>query len=312
MIWSMGLSLTLRLERREPFAGAALLRFLCARAVPGVESCAGGIYRRTLRMPRGAGVVELAPVDGHVRCTLRLDDAGDREAAIGRCRRLLDLDADPAAVDSALGADTLLGPLVWRDPGRRVPGAVDGHEIAVRALLGQQISVAAARTLAGRLVARHGEPLARPDGDLTHLFPGADRLAGLDPAELPMPRSRARALVELAGALASGAVVVDPGADRREVERGLVAVRGIGAWTAGYVALRVLGDPDVFLPGDLGVRNALRVLGTASDPAGAGALAERWRPWRSYALMYLWSALERPSLSPGGPPVTADSHPAPP
>jgi AraC family transcriptional regulator, regulatory protein of adaptative response / DNA-3-methyladenine glycosylase II len=295
----VGRPITVRLERREPFAGAALLRFLGARAVPGVESCAGGTYRRTLRLPHGAGVAELAPVDGHVRCTLRLDDERDRGEAVGRCRRLLDLDADPAVIDGALAADPLLAHWVQREPGRRLPGAVDGDELAVRALLGQQISVAAARTLAGRLVARLGEPLAHADGELTHLFPAAGRLAALDPAALPMPRSRGAALVALARSLADGAIVIDRGG-RAELERRLLGLPGIGRWTADYVAMRVLGDPDVFLPGDVGVRNALRRLGVASDPRSAATLSERWRPWRSYALMYLWSSLESsPPPAPG-------------
>jgi AraC family transcriptional regulator of adaptative response / DNA-3-methyladenine glycosylase II len=160
----------------------------------------------------------------------------------------------------------------------------------VRAVLGQQISVAAARTAAGRLVAEHGETLPRPRGAVTALFPAAWSLAALDPARLPMPRARAAALVGLCRALADGELRLDAGADRTEARRRLLALPGIGPWTAGYVAMRALGDPDVFLAEDLGVRHALRRLGGPDDPRAARALAEAWAPWRSYASQHLWQA----------------------
>jgi AraC family transcriptional regulator of adaptative response / DNA-3-methyladenine glycosylase II len=205
---------------------------------------------------------------------------------------LLDLDADPVTIADLLGADPVLGPLVRRAPGRRVPGTVDGDELAVRAVLGQQVSVAGARTLAGRMVSWLGRPLAEPDGGLTHLFPEPAAIADADPASLAMPAARRDALRDLARALAREEVGLDPGADRVEVERGLLAIHGIGPWTASYVAMRALGDPDAFLPTDLGVRRAISELGHASDPASIAALAERWRPWRAYATQHLWASLE--------------------
>jgi AraC family transcriptional regulator of adaptative response / DNA-3-methyladenine glycosylase II len=246
-----------------------------------------------LRLPHGHGIVELVPAVDHVRCRLRLADLRDLTAAVNRCRRLLDLDADPVAVDGHLAADPLLRPLVAATPGRRVPGTVDGAEIAVRAVLGQQVSVPAARTSAGRLARAHGEPLALDDATLTHVFPTPEALASADPASLPMPAARAHALSALATALASGDIVLDPGADRDEAERSLRALRGIGPWTASYVRMRALGDPDAFLPGDLGVRHGLDRLG--ADPSRP----ERWAPWRAYAVMHLWvAAAAAPAAAP--------------
>jgi AraC family transcriptional regulator, regulatory protein of adaptative response / DNA-3-methyladenine glycosylase II len=280
----------LRLPFRAPFDGGALLAWLAARAVPGVEEVDGDVYRRSLRLERGAGVVELAMGADCLHCRLWLADERDVAPAERRCRRLLDLDADPAAVTEHLGVDPLLGPLVRRAPGLRVPGSVDGAELAVRAVLGQQISVAAARTAAGRLVAEHGEALPRPRGAVTALFPSCAVLAAIDPARLPTPRARAVALVGMCRALADGELSLDPEADRGEARRRLLALPGIGPWTAGYVAMRALGDPDVFLAEDLGVRHALRRLGGPDDLRGARALAAAWAPWRSYASQHLWQA----------------------
>jgi AraC family transcriptional regulator, regulatory protein of adaptative response / DNA-3-methyladenine glycosylase II len=289
--------LALRLPFRAPLDGGALLGWLAARAVPGVEEVDGDVYRRSLRLPRGPGVVELAFERDCVRCLLWLDDLRDLTPAVQRCRRLLDLDADPGAVAEHLGADALVGPLVRAAPGLRVPGTVDGAELAVRAVLGQQVSVPAARTGAGRLVAEHGEALARPRGAVTALFPAAAALAALDPARLPMPRARAEALVALCRALADGELRLDAGADRVEARRALMALPGIGPWTAGYVATRALGDPDVFLAEDLGVRHALRRLGGPDDPRRARALAAAWSPWRSYATQQLWQAPAAPAAA---------------
>jgi len=158
----------------------------------------------------------------------------------------------------------------------------------VRAVLGQQVSVAGARTLAARLVAAHGEPLRTPVGDVTRLFPSAAAIAALRPEEFAMPRARGAALIEACARIADGRLVLDAGSDRAEAEAALLAVPGIGPWTAGYVAMRALGDPDVFLPTDVGVRHALDALG--ADPRSAATLAERWRPWRSYALHHLWAS----------------------
>ena len=284
--------LAVRLPFRAPFDGGALLGWLAARAVPGVEEVDGDVYRRSLRLPGGPGVVELAMGADSLRCRLWLEGERDAAPAEQLCRRLLDLDADPVAVAEHLGADPLIGGLVRGAPGLRVPGSVDGTELAVRAVLGQQISVAAARTGAGRLVAEHGDALPRPRGAVTALFPAAGVLAVLDPARLPMPRARAAALVRLCRALADGSLRLDPDVDRAQARRRLLALPGIGPWTAAYVLMRAVGDPDTFLPTDVGVRDALTGLGADPTPRAAAELAEHWRPWRSYALMHLWGSLD--------------------
>lgn len=283
--------LSLRLAYRRPLCAPALFGFLAARAVPGVEAGDESSYRRTLTLPHGAGAVRLDGADDHIRCTLRLDDLRDLSAAVARCRRLLDLDADPGAVDEQLGADPRLAALVAARPGLRMPGAVDGAELAIRAVIGQQVSVAAARTTAARLARQYGAPAPTTDG-VTLRFPPPAVLADVDPATLPMPRARASALVALAAALADGKVVIDPGADRQDVTAALATLPGIGPWTAAYVRLRALGDPDTFLPTDLGVRRALERL------RGVGVDAERWRPWRSYALHHLWASLADKEIAP--------------
>jgi AraC family transcriptional regulator of adaptative response / DNA-3-methyladenine glycosylase II len=285
----------LRLAYREPCDVTATLDFLGVRAVPGVEEYDGTTYRRALALPHGQAVVALAPDAGFVHADLRLDDVRDLATAVARCRRLVDLDADPVAVRDALGDDPVLGELVTKHPGRRSPGAVDGDELAVRAILGQQVSVAGARGTAAKLVARYGKPLTAPSGSITHLFPSSATLAEVDPAELPMPRSRGRAVVTVAATLAAGDVRLDGGADRDEAEAALLALPGIGPWTTSYLRMRALGDPDAFLPTDLGVRRGLEAAGRPGDPASARALAEAWRPWRSYAVHHLWSNEEKRS-----------------
>jgi len=292
-------SVDLRLALRLPHDAAATLAFLAARAVPGVEETGPGRFARTLALPHGAGLAELSPADGYVRARLHLDDLRDLQAAVQRCRRLLDLDADPVAVDAHLGDDPTLGALVRAVPGRRIPGSVDPHELAVRAVVGQQVSVGGARTVLARLVAEHGKPLTADGppggGGLTHLFPDAATLAAADPASLPMPRARATSLVALAGALAGGSLVLDAGVDAEEARAGLEALPGIGPWTADYIAMRAFGHPDVMLADDLGVRRSLAALGRASTPREASALAVRWRPWRSYAVLHLWSVPHAPA-----------------
>jgi AraC family transcriptional regulator of adaptative response / DNA-3-methyladenine glycosylase II len=297
----------LRLPYRPPIDLDRMLRFFAARAIPGVESVQTGRYRRTLLLPNGAGILAVGPAPaspggdpGYLECELRLDDLRDLTAAVQRCRRLLDLDADPAAVNGYLAADPVLGPLAAASPGRRSPGHVDGGELAVRAVLGQQVPVAAARRLGARLVAGYGTPLQRPDGPLTHCFPTAETLAAADPAALPMPRARAAALSALAAALASGELSLHPGADRDRVEARLLAMPGIGPWTAACIRMRALSDPDAFLPGDAGVLDALARVGALPVPgrrgaraaAAAATLAAGWRPWRSYAVHHLWAWLE--------------------
>jgi AraC family transcriptional regulator, regulatory protein of adaptative response / DNA-3-methyladenine glycosylase II len=290
-------AIELRLPCREPFDGESLVAFLAARAIPGIEEVEDLTYRRTLALEHGPAVIALTPATRTVRAELRLADLRDLTAAVARCRRLLDLDADPVAISSQLGDDPALAPLVSARPGLRVPGCVDGFELGVRAIVGQQVSVAAARTVLGRLVAAHGEELTDSDrehalrastrspGGLTHRFPGPTAFAELDPASLPFPRRRAEALRAFAGLVASGELHLDPGADAERTRARLMAIPGVGGWTASYVAMRALADPDVFLPGDIGIRHALARL-------GAGADHRRWRPWRSYAVVHLWRSLD--------------------
>ncbi len=296
-------TIALRLPYRRPMAVAEALAFLGARAVHGLETLEAGTYTRTLRLPHGDALVALAPGDGHVAVKLTLAELPDLCAAVARCRRLLDLDADPGAVDAALGSDPLLRPLVRATPGRRVAGAVEGFETAVRAVAGQQVSVATARRVLARLVNAAGpragpaaasrgpdvpaeEGAAAPPG---RVFPTPAEVLAAPLEAFAMPGARREALLALARAADGGSLVLDAGADPDEVVARLVALPGVGAWTASYVALRALGDPDVFLPGDLGVRRALERLGAPAGPSAALALAERWRPWRSYALTHLWS-----------------------
>jgi AraC family transcriptional regulator of adaptative response / DNA-3-methyladenine glycosylase II len=265
------------------------MRILAQKSVPGVEAADGTTYRRALLLPHGEATVTLRPGTDHVACELALADPRDVVPAVARARRLLDLDADAAAVDATLSGDPLLGPLVAAWPGMRVPGSVDGTEMAVKAVIGQQVSVAGARTVAARLATTYGKPVTTPDpSGVTHHFPSAESLADLDPAALPMPRSRGRTLVALCRAVAEGGVDLDAGADRAETRDALLALPGVGPWTADYVLMRALGDPDILLTTDLGVRRGLERLGAAGDPASAAAAGERWRPWRSYALMHLW------------------------
>jgi AraC family transcriptional regulator, regulatory protein of adaptative response / DNA-3-methyladenine glycosylase II len=286
-------TIALRLPYRGVVELDALLAFLGQRAVGGVEErTAAGTYRRTLRLPHGTAVVELGPGDGCVQCSLRLADVRDLGVAVARCRRLLDLDADPAAVAGVLGDDPLLAPLVIARPGLRVPGCVDGAEIAVRAVLGQQVSVAAARTHAARLVERHGEPLVAPDGSLTHVFPSAAALAEADDDVLAMPRRRRDTLRAVCAALRDGVVELDAGADRERARRDLLALPGIGPWTVEYVAMRALGDPDAFPASDLGVLHGLRALGVEADAREAERRSQAWRPFRAYTVLHLWGALE--------------------
>jgi AraC family transcriptional regulator, regulatory protein of adaptative response / DNA-3-methyladenine glycosylase II len=285
-------TIALKLAYRSPLRAAELFGFLAARAIPGVEEGDGERYRRTLSLPHGTGIAEVAvdpAADGYLRCLVSLEDLRDLTAAVRRLRRLFDLDADPIAVAEALGADAVLGQSVISMPGLRTPGHVDGDELAFRAVLGQQVSVAGARMVAGRLAREHGRELGEASGSLTHLFPTAEAIAALEPEQLPMPASRGAAVVRLASALASGEVTLDAGADRDVVAERLLAIAGIGPWTVAYIRMRALGDPDAFLPSDLGVRRALEARGLPGDPRSAASLAESWRPWRSYALQYLWS-----------------------
>ncbi len=272
-------SLVLRLRLREPYAGGSLTRWFAAHAVPGVEQPTDGEFAQVVRTAHGPSIVRARPEPGHLLVRLSLSSLADLSTTVAGLRRSWDLDTDPVAVDEALSADPLLAPMVARRPGLRVPGAFDGFEVAVRAILGQQVSVAAAKTLAMRLVQRHGEQLPSPVGALTHAFPTAPALAEADLAELGMVRARGEAVRALAAAMVGG-LRLEPGVDREETREQLLALPGIGPWTADYIALRALADPDAWMPTDLIVRRA--VASRAADP-------DRWRPWRAYAALHLWT-----------------------
>ena len=304
-------TISLRLAVRTPFAGQALLDFLAYHLVPGVEVAGPGWYARTLDLPHGPGAMRLVIEDAldpgrtaFVTAIFELSDLRDTAAAVERARRLLDADCDPVSVADHFAGDRVIGPLSRTHPGLRVPGQVDGDETAVRTVIGQQVSVAGACTVTGQLVAAHGRQVTTSVPGLTHLFPRAAVLAGLDPALLPMPRSRGRALVGLCNALAAGEIVLDRGADRGSVRDAMLALPGIGPWTADYVAMRALAHPDIFLPTDIGVRNAL--VGLGHEPAATTARAAEWSPWRSYALLHLWNTL-MPATSAAPEPSTKEN-----
>ena len=286
-------SVTVRLPFRQPLFPDNLFGHLVATAVPGVEEWRDGAYRRTLRLPHGPGAVALSPAPDHVRCTLSLHDLRDLSTAIARCRRLLDLDADPVAVDTALSADEALEPLVRKAPGRRVPRTVDEEELALRAVLGQQVSTKAAQTLTGRLVNALGDEIPDGAGGLTRLFPTPEQLLAVDPMTLAMPQSRRDTFLRVAAALADGRVELGTGADREEARASLSALKGVGPWTVETVMMRALGDPDAFLPTDLGVATLAPLAGL---PTGRDlvARAEHWRPWRAYAVQHLWALGSHP------------------
>jgi AraC family transcriptional regulator, regulatory protein of adaptative response / DNA-3-methyladenine glycosylase II len=308
--------LSLRLPFRAPLCPDNLFGHLVATAVPGVEEWRDGAYRRTLRLPHGHGIVTLRPPGvtgrghggdgppGHIACQLALTDLRDLAIAISRCRRLLDLDADPVAVDDLLSGDPLLAPLVHKAPGRRVPRSVDAAEFAVRAVLGQQVSTAAARTQAGRLAAAYGEPVTDPAGGLNRVFPdpaalAARGLTGGQPAApkpdaLALPRTRRETLARLTAALAAGEIDLGAGSDWQRTRAQLAELPGVGPWTVETIAMRALGDPDAFAPTDLGVRVAAAKLGLPGTAAALTDRASAWRPWRAYAVQHLWATGDHP------------------
>lgn len=284
----------LRLPFRTPFAYEGVFGHLAATIVPGCEEVRDGAYRRSLRLPRGSAVVTLAPSVDHVRFQLVLDDFRDLTTAIARCRRLLDLDADPEAVVDALAGDPDLAAVVKKAPGQRIPRTVDEAELAVRAVLGQQVSTKAARTHAGRLVAAYGGPVHDPEGALTHTFPSVEQLANIDPVHLAVPGARQKTLNALVAGLADASIVLDAGSDWESARAQLLALPGVGPWTAEVIAMRALGDPDAFPAGDLGLQLAARQLGLPADQRKLIERSARWRPWRSYATQHLWTTLEHP------------------
>ncbi|MGB2919545.1 MAG: DNA-3-methyladenine glycosylase 2 family protein [Mycobacterium sp.] len=284
--------MTVRLPVRTPFAYEGLFGHLAASTVPGVEEVRDGAYRRTLALPHGTGIVSLQPHPDHVRCRLVVDDFRDVSTAIARCRRLLDLDADPEAIVAALGVDEELGTLVAKAPGQRIPRTVDEHELALRVVLGQQVSMAAARTHAGRIVAAYGRPIKDAEGHLTHVFPSANDLSDLDEGLLAFPKARRRTLAAVVTALRDGDVVLDSGCDWTLAREQLLRLPGIGPWSAEMIAMRGLGDPDAFPATDLGVVAAARELGLPTAPTHLMERSTRWQPWRSYATQHLWTALD--------------------
>ncbi len=287
--------LTLSLRYRPPLAAGPLLAFFARRMLPAIEEVTETRYRRAVALRETTGIIELEPVAGadHVLLRLRLVTLHDLGTLVQRCRRLFDLDAAPDAIGTVLSADPALAPLLTDQPGLRVPGAVDGWELAARTILGQQVSVAGARTIAGRLVAALGEPLAEPEGALTHVFPTPQAVAAADLTGLGLTRNRSAALRALAEGVAAGGITLDQRAEWEQTERALLAVPGVGPWTVAGIRMRALGDPDAFPASDLGVRQAMERLGLPPDLRNVTARAEAWRPWRAYAAMYLWDSLAR-------------------
>jgi AraC family transcriptional regulator, regulatory protein of adaptative response / DNA-3-methyladenine glycosylase II len=291
---------TLRLPARAPFDAASLFRFLAARAVAGVESADATGYSRSLALPHGPATVEVRPEPATsggaaaaaptLLCEARLTDVADLAPLVARIRRLFDLDADARAIDDALATDPTLRASVRENPGLRVPGSVNAEEIVFRALIGQQVSVASARTALGRLADELGERLDH--GPFTRLFPTAERIAEGGRDVLRGPRRRIDTIIDVAERLASGTLRLDVGESRHELEAALTEVPGIGPWTAGYVAMRVLGSPDILLTSDLVMRQGAAKLGLPSSERELAARGAVWAPWRSYAGMHLWRAAQ--------------------
>ncbi|MET3768318.1 AraC family transcriptional regulator of adaptative response / DNA-3-methyladenine glycosylase II [Marisediminicola sp. UYEF4] len=283
-------AVTLRLPARAPFDGEGLLRFFADHAIPGVESGGAMHYARRVRLPRGTAMIELGLDRGHagesvVTCAARLDNVADLSTLVARVRRLFDLDADAAAIDEALSRDPALAPSVARNPGVRLPGSLDSEETLFRTLIGQQVSVAAARTVLARICL----DLCGDSG----LFPTATQLADEGRRVLRGPAPRVAAIIGVAEALANRSLVIDVGMPASELIARLVAMPGIGPWTAGYVAMRVLGNPDVLISGDLVMLRSAALLGLPATRPGLAAHGERWAPWRSYVGMHLWRSANR-------------------
>ncbi len=294
----VGASLTLKLPFRPPYDWSHLIGFLGTRAIPGVESVTGDCYRRTIRINEQTGILEVrADAKGHhLNVNVDLPDTGNLQAVIERSRRLFDLDADSAAINAHLCADPLLKKSIKARPGLRIPGAWDAFEIAVRAVLGQQVSVAAARTFAGRLAATFGEAIENlGTPELSHLFPTPEALAEGDLSAIGLTKRRGETLRGLSQAFALGNLGLDRASDLDDIQARLTALAGIGPWTAQYIAMRAFGEPDAFPTGDLGLLNAIKATGRDIDSSMLDKHAERWRPWRAYAAMHLWATLPPPA-----------------
>ncbi|MGL4339088.1 MAG: Ada metal-binding domain-containing protein [Rhodoglobus sp.] len=274
-------SLTLRLPARDPFDGAGLMRFFADHSVSGLESASEEYFERRMRLPGGIAHIRIM-LDGHgVTCAARLHALSDLAPLVSRVRRLFDLDADSVAIDEALSHDPGFEPLVTALPGIRLPGAVDADETLFRTLVGQQISVAAARTVLGTITTELGS-----DG----LFPTAQQLVEGGPALLRGPKSRVSTILGVAEAIAGGTLSLDLGMSAEEMTRTLIAMPGIGPWTAGYVTMRVLGNPDILLANDLVIQRTAADLHLPSTAKGLADYGTRWAPWRSYAGLHLWRA----------------------
>ncbi len=288
-----GPGITVTLAYRPPHDFAALLGFLAARAIPGIEHVTADCYARSIALDGQAGTIEIRPGVGALRATIRFPLISALPVIVERIRRLFDLGADPIIIAAHLAADRQLAPLVAARPGLRVPGAWDGFELAVRGILGQQISVAAATRLAGKLVALFGTrlPAAAVTDNLTHVFPAPARLADADIAvALGMPRARGRAISAVAAAAAADRLLFAPCPDLAQAVSRLKSLEGIGEWTAQYIAMRALREPDAFPTGDIGLLRALATEAGRPTPAEMLARAESWRPWRAYAALHLWSS----------------------
>jgi AraC family transcriptional regulator, regulatory protein of adaptative response / DNA-3-methyladenine glycosylase II len=284
----------LKLPLSPPYDWNAMIEFLGARAIPGVERAERGVYERTFAVGGARGVVQVeSPGSGnHLLATIHTSDVTAIAAVVARLRRLLDLDVDIAAVDAHLAGDRRLGALVRQRPGVRVPGAWDGFELAVRALLGQQITVAGARTMAGRVAAAYGEALApgerAGEGHPDRIFPTPAALARGDLGSIGLTRARSAALHGLAEAMDADADLLRPCETLDDTIDKLSALPGVGAWTAQYIAMRALREPDAFPASDLGLLRAMATPAGRPGPATLERIAEAWRPWRAYAAMRLW------------------------
>jgi AraC family transcriptional regulator of adaptative response / DNA-3-methyladenine glycosylase II len=296
---SDGEAVHLTLPYKPPYDWDQVLGFLALRAIPRIERVEGGRYERTLGIAGAVGVIRVeAAGKNRIAVTVRFPKISALPAIIARVRRVFDLAADPAAINEHFAKDAALAPLVARRPGLRVPGAWDGFELAIRAILGQQITVVAARGLAAKLVAAWGQPLpeALVSEGLTHVFPTPQQLIGADFTALGMPRSRAAALTAMTEAVAADPLIFGPKRTLEEAIAALKALPGIGEWTAQYIAMRELREPDAFPAADIGLMRALAdETGRRPTPAELSARAEAWRPWRAYAALHLWSSeSERP------------------
>ncbi len=286
-----GTALTVKLPCRKPFDWQALLAFFAARATPGVESAEGDRYLRTVRIDGQPGVIEMRPDAGGVLLTMHGIGTPNVFPVVQRCREMCDLDAPIQEIADVLSRDAVLGRLLRRNPGVRVPGAWDGFELTVRAILGQQISVKAATTIAGRIVKAYGEPVRdRGFSGLTHLFPVPERLARARFNNLGITGSRAATLRSVARAALDGTLTFDASQDPAAFRESLLAIPGIGEWTAQYAAMRALKNPDAFPASDLGLLRAFDAPGRRRlRPAQLEELSQDWRPWRAYAALLLWS-----------------------